>query len=278
MTLAPDKARPAKAATAPKRKSLLDSPVFLKISGVLGVLLVLEALTRLNVIPNKWFPPVSEFIGRFVEMLGTSALWSDIANTMLGWMIGLTIAAVLAIPIGMLIGSQRVLEAATRAVIEFLRPVPSVALIPLAVLLWGIDLETKVFLVAFASFWPILFQAIYGVQSVDPQQIQVIRVYRLGRLAAFRHIVIPSTLPYIATGIRISSSIALALSITAEIVVGAPGLGRSIMLAQQSSLVTDMYALIIAAGLLGWLMNSLLRFVEAKVLHWHQSYREGSAA
>ncbi|WP_116951809.1 ABC transporter permease [Jiangella endophytica] len=256
------------------RRRLGDSQVLLRCSGIAGVLVALELLIRIDVIPRAWFPPVSEIWWRFLQGLGTSSFWGDLGNTLLGWSVGLGLATVLAVPAGMLIGSHPIPASAFRAIIEFLRPIPSVALIPLAVLLWGIDLQTKLFLVTFASFWPILFQALYGVQSVDPEQMQVTRVYRLGRWAAFRHVVMPSTAPYIATGLRISSSIALALSITAEIVVGAPGIGRSIMLAQASSATTDMYALILATGLLGWGLNSLFLRIEKAALHWHPSYRQ----
>lgn len=279
MTLTTDEKATAQAPPPPapsRARRALDSRVVLQLTGVLGILAGFEILIRLDVIPNRWFPPVSEIWGTLLASLATSAFWSDVANTLLGWAIGLGIAVVLAVPIGMLIGSNPVVAAASRATIEFLRPIPSVALIPLAVLLWGIDLPTKVFLVAFASFWPILFQAFYGIQSVDAQQLQVIRVYRLGRRAAFRHVIVPTTAPYVATGVRISAAIALALAITAEIVVGAAGLGRSIMLSQSSGATTDMYAFILATGLLGWAMNSVFMRIERQTLHWHPAHREGT--
>lgn len=279
MTLTTDD-RPAVRTPVPSEPSrtrrALDSRLVLQIGGVAGVLAAFEILIRLDVIPNRWFPPVSEIWSTLFAALVTSEFWADVANTLLGWVIGLGIAVVLAVPIGMIIGSNPVVAAASRATIEFLRPIPSVALIPLAVLLWGIDLPTKVFLVAFASFWPILFQAFYGIQSVDTQQLQVIRVYRLGRLAAFRHVIVPTTAPYVATGLRISAAIALALAITAEIVVGAPGLGRSIMLAQSSGATTDMYAFILATGLIGWALNSVFMRAERRTLHWHPAHRDGA--
>jgi ABC-type nitrate/sulfonate/bicarbonate transport system permease component len=259
-----------------RARRALDSRFVLQLGGVAGVLVAFEILIRINVIPNRWFPPVTEIWWTLITALATSEFWGDVANTLLGWAIGLGIATVLAIPAGMIIGSNPVMAAASRATIEFLRPIPSVALIPLAVLLWGIDLPTKVFLVGFASFWPILFQAFYGIQSVDAQQLQVIRVYRLGRLAAFRHVIVPTCAPYVATGLRISAAIALALSITAELVVGAAGLGRSIMLAQSSGATTDMYAFILATGLLGWALNSIFMRIEKKTLHWHPAHREGT--
>lgn len=276
MTVTSDPAPPTERRRTVERSrgSLLDSRWFLQGCGIAGVLLLIEACTRLDILPARWFPPVTEIWWTFINALFTADFWGDVGNTMLGWAIGLSVAAALAIPLGMLIGSNDVAAAASRATIEFMRPIPSVALIPLAVLLWGIGLETKVFLVGFASFWPILFQALYGIQSVDPQQLQVIRVYRLGRWAAFRHVIVPSIASYVATGLRISAAIALALSITAELVVGAPGLGRSIMLAQSSGVTTDMYAFILATGLLGWLLNTLFVRVERTALHWHPSYRE----
>lgn len=281
MTLMTDDApsvRTTSVQTPPRRVSrVLDNPIVLQVAGVAGVLGTLELLTRLEVLPSRWFPPVSEIWWTLLQDLFTGPFWTDVANTMLGWVIGLGLATAAAVPLGMLIGSNVVLGAATRTVIEFLRPIPSVALIPLAVLLWGIDLQTKVFLVTFASFWPILFQSMYGVQAVDPQQKQVVTVYRLGRWATFRHVVLPSTAPYIATGLRISSSIALTLCIIAELVVGASGLGRSIMLAQTNSNTTTMYALTIAVGLLGWLLNVVFLRLERAVLHWHPAHREVAA-
>lgn len=280
MTLLTETAPRARTASPVPSKSwrrLVDSPVFLQLAGVLGVLAALEAVTRLDIIPSRWFPPVSKIWWELLQAIFSGAIWPDVAHTLVGWAVGLGIATVLAVPAGMSIGSSAVLTAATRPIIEFLRPIPSVALIPLAVLLWGIDLETKVFLATFASFWPILIQSIYGVQSVDPQHKQVISVYRLGRLAMFRHVIVPSTFPYVTTGLRISSSIALTLSIIAELVVGASGLGRTIMLSEQSSATTEMYAYTVAAGLLGWLLNVAFKRLERAALHWHPSYREGRA-
>ena len=136
--------------------------------------------------------------------------------------------------------------------IEFLRPIPSVALIPLAVLIYGQGLESKVFLVAFASFWPLLIQTIYGVQDVDPVATDTARSFGLGRLERMWRITVPSAVPYIATGIRISSAVALILAVTAELVIGAAGLGREINVARSGGNLDAMYALIVATGLLGW--------------------------
>ena len=92
-----------------------------------------------------------------------------------------------------------------RFVVEFLRPIPSVALVPLAVLIYGVGLESKVFLAAFASFWPLFVQTLYGVQDVDPVATDTARSFGLGRFERLWRIKLPSAVPYIATGLRISS-------------------------------------------------------------------------
>jgi ABC-type nitrate/sulfonate/bicarbonate transport system permease component len=162
-------------------------------------------------------------------------------------------------------------------VVEFLRPIPSVALVPLAVLIYGVGLESKVFLAAFASFWPLFVQTLYGVQDVDPVATDTARSFGLGRFERLWRIKLPSAVPYIATGLRISSSVALILAVTAEIVIGSEGLGRSINLARQGGAIELMYALIITTGLLGWLLNILTTQAERRVLHWHPSHRAASA-
>jgi ABC-type nitrate/sulfonate/bicarbonate transport system permease component len=152
--------------------------------------------------------------------------------------------------------------------------VPSVALIPLAVLIFGAGLESKWFLAAFAATWPILLQTLYGVRDVDPVGMETARSFGIKTPERLRRVVLPSALPYIATGVRISSAVALILAVTAELVLGAPGLGQQINIARQSGAVEAMYALIIATGLIGWGLNILLSTAERRVLHWHASQRE----
>jgi ABC-type nitrate/sulfonate/bicarbonate transport system permease component len=166
-----------------------------------------------------------------------------------------------------------VLYRALRGVIEFLRPIPSVALIPLAVLIWGSGLESKVFLAAFAATWPLLMQTLYGVQDVDPVATDTARSFGFSRPQRLVHVTLPSAVPYIATGVRISAAVALILAVTAELVIGSPGLGREINIARQSEAVDDMYALIAVTGLLGWGVNVVFSRVERRVLHWHPSQR-----
>jgi ABC-type nitrate/sulfonate/bicarbonate transport system permease component len=246
----------------------------IRLSGIAAVLLVLEACSRTGLLPRESFPPVSEIYASFFSLVTDSGLWVEVGRTMRGWLVGLLIAAGVAVPVGMLLGASRIAYQMARLVIEFLRPVPSVALIPLAVLVFGTGQDMKVFLIAFACFWPILFQAIYGVQDIDPVVKDTARSYGLPPVARFTRITLPSAAPYLATGLRIASAIALILALTAELVVGAPGLGRAIVVSQASGSITQMYALILTTGLLGWLLNAVFQAVERRLLRWHPSHRE----
>jgi ABC-type nitrate/sulfonate/bicarbonate transport system permease component len=148
-----------------------------------------------------------------------------------------------------------------------------VALIPLAVLVFGTQLPNKIFLVTFACFWPLLFQAIYGVQDVDPVAEDTARAFGFNRLQRLYMVTLPSAAPYLATGLRLASSVALILAVTSELVVGVPGLGRSINVAQSSGDYASMYALIAVAGMLGILLNATFRRVERRALRWHPAQR-----
>src|SRR5919197_3296629 len=220
--------------------------------GVAVVLGLFELLTRTDVISSRHFAPPTEMVAALWDEATTASFWSAVGDTMQGWALGLAVAAAIAVPVGIVVGSSPLLYRALRAVIEFLRPIPSVALIPLAILIWGSGLESKVFLAAFASTWPLLMQTLYGVQDVDPVATDTARSFGLSRAQRFLHVTLPSAVPYIATGVRISAAVALILVVTAELVIGAPGLGREINVARQGGATDLMYALIIATGLIGW--------------------------
>jgi ABC-type nitrate/sulfonate/bicarbonate transport system permease component len=246
----------------------------LAIAGALGLW---ELLTRTGALNPDHVPPMTDTVAELVSLLGESSFWSAVGSTLQGWALGLGIAAALAIPLGILIGSSATAYRAVRFVVEFLRPIPSVALVPLAVLIYGVGLESKVFLAAFASFWPLFVQTLYGVRDVDPVATDTAKSFGLNGLQRLVRVKLPSAVPYIATGLRISSAVALILAVTAEIVIGSAGLGREINIARQGGAIELMYALIITTGLLGWALNIVTTRAERRVLHWHPSHRQVAA-
>jgi ABC-type nitrate/sulfonate/bicarbonate transport system permease component len=240
---------------------------------VLAVFVLFEVLPRIGLIPSDSFPPISTTLSTLIDQLAAGEFWAAVVNTLQGWALGLGIASALAVPLGIALGSSQLLYRACRVLIEFLRPVPSVALVPLAILIYGTGLKSTVFLAAFASFWQLIVQVIYGVQDVDPVATDTARSFGFSRGQRLLRVTLPSAVPYIATGLRIASAVSLILTVTAELVIGSAGLGRSINVARSGGDVELMYALIVATGLLGWVLNSVFLAVERRVLHWHPSQR-----
>lgn len=242
-------------------------------AGIIGFLLLWEAVCRFGLVDPRFLPPASDVLVQLGQDLVDLAFWRSVAATMTSWAIGLAIAVVAGTVLGFLIGSSRFLERATRSTIEFLRPIPSVALIPLAVLLFGTKIQSSLLLIVYASFWQVLLQVIYGTQDVDPVADATARSYGMRRLSRIRYVVWPTTLPYLMTGIRLAATVALILAITSELIIGTPGLGKQIALAQSGGAVVQMYALVVATGLIGVAINLLARLVERRALAWHTSVR-----
>ncbi|HEX2297574.1 MAG TPA: ABC transporter permease subunit, partial [Pseudonocardiaceae bacterium] len=207
------------------------------------------------------------------DELGRPAFWTALVDTLVTWAAGLGIAVAAGLVAGLVIGTVPVLRAATATTIEFLRPIPSVALIPLVIVLYGSTIRSTVVLVVYAAFWQVLVQVLYGVADVDPVARDTARSYGLGTWHRLRFLVWPTALPYVVTGVRLAASVALILTVTGELVIGSPGLGKEIDLAQQGGAVPTVYALILVTGLLGLLANVGTRLVERRVLAWHPSAR-----
>ncbi|SDC56358.1 ABC transporter permease [Streptomyces prasinopilosus] len=242
-------------------------------AGLAAFLALGEAVPRLGLVGEEHFPPAGRIAGALAREVSDGGFWSALGDTLTGWALGLAIAVAAGIAVGVVLAVVPYLREATASTIEFLRPVPSVALIPLAVLLYGTGLGSVLVLVVYASFWQVLVQVLYGVQDVDPVAEETARSYGLGGWARVRYVLWPTALPYVMTGVRLAASVALILSITAELVIGAPGLGSRIAVAQASQAVPEMYALVVVTGLLGLLINVGVRSVERRALAWHQSVR-----
>jgi ABC-type nitrate/sulfonate/bicarbonate transport system permease component len=239
--------------------------------GIAVVLGFFEVAPRVGLLPRSSFPPASEVAGVIVDLLDTAELWSAVGDTLQAWAGALGIAALVGVPLGMAIGSSRIGALLCQFTIEFLRPIPSIALVPVLVLIYGPNLSLTVALGAFAAAFPLLFQAMYGVHDVDPVAKDMGRAFGLGRVRLVRHIVLPSCAPYLATGLRISASVALILVVTGQYVVGVPGLGQEVHVAQSGAAYDRAYAWVVLTGLLGLGVNLGFEALERRVLRWHPS-------
>ncbi|MBL3699189.1 ABC transporter permease [Leucobacter luti] len=244
-------------------------------AGVLALLIVLELLPQLGMVDARYLPPVSEMLGALFAIATTSTFWIALGQTLLTWLIGLGISLLAGVGIGVLLGTVGWLREYTASTIEFLRPVPSVALIPVAVLLLGTGMPSTLLLVVYASFWQILMQVMAGVQDIDPVASDTARSYRFRPLTRIRSVVWPTTLPFAMTGLRLAASVALILTVTVtgELLISGDGIGGRLALARESGAVAPMYAYVIVAGALGVIVNVIARATERRTLSWHPSIR-----
>jgi NitT/TauT family transport system permease protein len=238
--------------------------------GIFIFFLILEFVTRLELVPPIYLPRASTVVRRMVELLQDPKFLRHVLATLHAWAVGLALATLISVPVGILIGTSELAYKMSSPLIEFMRPIPSVALIPLGILLWGQGFSMKVILVAYAATWPILFNTLYGVHDVDPIAVQTARCFGLKQAAILRRISLPSAAPFIFTGIRISAAIALIVVIGAELLASADsGIGSYILFVSSNGGQMDsVLAGAAIAGIIGALINSALGLIDRRLFGW----------
>jgi ABC-type nitrate/sulfonate/bicarbonate transport system permease component len=186
---------------------------------------------------------------------------------------GFGLAVVAGVAVGAVLGLSRRTERATRPLLELLRAVPGVALLPVFIALIGIGTDMKILLVASGAVWPVLLNATDGVRSTEPLLIDMATAYGMGRWRRLRSIILPAAAPQIFAGARTALAISVIIMVVSETVGSQGGIGYFLLAAQRSFQITDMWATIIALGVLGYLLNVLFRLTEAIVLRWHRLYQ-----
>jgi NitT/TauT family transport system permease protein len=246
------------------------------LAGVAVFLVLAEAVTRAGLVDPVYLPPASQVLARTVGLLGDAGFLRQVLATLSAWALGLALAVAVAVPLGVALGSSRVAYGASRMLVEFLRPIPSVALVPLAILLFGQGLTMKVALIVYASLWPILFNTIYGIHDVDPVAVDTARSFGFGRLSILGRVALPSAAPFLATGVRVAAAIALVLAISAELLAGGDsGVGAWMLVAGSGGGANDLvYAATVVTGLLGVAINLLFVRLERRLLAWQPALRE----
>ncbi|MEO3875137.1 ABC transporter permease subunit [Nonomuraea sp. B12E4] len=239
-------------------------------AGVAGFLVLWQVLGMFGVI--KWLPPAVDTLVRTVSLAVDPDFLADLQGTLTAAVIGLPLAVLVAVPLGLLLGTVPVVEEMTRVFVEFLRPIPSVALIPLALFFFQPEINAKVALIVFAASWPILINTMYGVRDVDPLAKETLRSYGFGSAAVIWRVSLPSAAPFIATGIRLAASITLILAISVEYIVGgAIGIGGFLIEASTgigADAMIDVIAALLWAGFIGLVVNILLVHVERRLFRW----------
>jgi NitT/TauT family transport system permease protein len=242
--------------------------------GLAGFLAVWELVSRTGLIRADFLPPPSQVGLRLVELAGDRGFVADVIASLLAWAIAISIATVVAVPVGLVLGQVPVLRRSVQTLVEFLRPIPSVALIPLALITIGSGPSSKISLAIYAAFWPILFNTVYALGEIDPQRIEAARSFGLGRAALLRRVALPSAAPFVMTGIRMSAAIALIVVIATELLTGGSrsgGLGTFIEISRSGGGAMDVVlAGALTAGIIGYLVNLVLERAQRQWLGWSE--------
>jgi ABC-type nitrate/sulfonate/bicarbonate transport system permease component len=229
-----------------------------------------QFLAASGVLHDGALPPLPDMVDAAGAVLGSGALWQPAWDTLSSSAAGLLLAIAIAVPLGVGIGTFLLLREATKVIVEFLRPIPPPAILPVAVLVLGAGFESKTLLVTFGCVFPILVQTVDGVRSIDPMSIQTARAFRIGRGRQFASLTVPAVLPWVFTGVRVAASIALLVAVSVEVIVGAPGLGRAITNASSSNEPATMTVYVIACGILGIAISAGLTYLQRRLITWDE--------
>ncbi len=217
------------------------------------------------------FPLPTAVLGSAAGLARNGSFLAGVGSTMRAWAEAMAIAVVIAVPAGLLLGTLPLAEAAVRPVIEFVRPVPAVVLVPLVLLIVQDNQRTEIAVVVFASGWPVLINTIYGVRSVDPLAVETLRSFGFGPLSVARRVSLPSAAPFIATGVRVAASFAFVVAVAVELIgTGMGGIGA--FAAQEENGAGDMAVMIAIAvwtGLIGLAVNGAFAAAERQLFRWH---------
>ena len=236
-----------------------------------GLLLAWQLASDARVLSPVFFPAPSRAVAALWERIVDRTLWPSLAQTLMRMAIGWLLAGLIGVALGAAIGSSRRVRDYVGPTLEFFRPLPASAIIPVAILFLGLSDAMSLAVIAFGAVWPVLLASVHGFSHVRHRLQEVAATLEMSRRDYFLEIALPSALPDIISGARISLSLALILAVVVEMQASLPGIGRDIMLAQRSFRSAELYAGLIVLGLVGFAVSHAIRLVEMRLLRWRET-------
>lgn len=216
------------------------------------------------------FPPLSVILAKVYEITVSGEILQHLGVSLWRATLGYSLAAVFAIALGIVMGYWRRAYEACEITIELLRAVPPPAVIPLAMVFLGIGDALKVFIIFFACAFPILVNTIDGVRSVEPVLIRTARTFGLSQWHTVWKVILPVAGPYIMTGLRVATAIALILTVISEMIGATSGIGYFILGSQRTLHIANMYAGMLVLALTGYAINRVFLLVDSRLMAWHK--------
>lgn len=246
------------------------SPLLARYGLVFGFLALWQISSTQGWVNPAVFPPLDAILAALWGSLSSGALLGDIAISLQRSGIAFAAAVAIGIPLGLVMGQARVIEQALDPLLQFFRQTSALALYPVFILLLGLGESSKVFVIFWATLFPLLLATIGGVKEVDTKLVEMARTYGASRLTIFRRVVLPASVPAIFVGLRLSATTALLLLIAAEMIGANKGIGFQVMNAQYNFQIPLMFAAILLLALLGLLANAVLVLLQRKLCRWSQ--------
>jgi sulfonate transport system permease protein len=260
-----DRQRAKKVAAARRRRQLLLNIAVRIVS--LGTVLIIWQLFGAKVDQTLFTTP-SKIALAAVDMIESGELWTYLSSSLVVLAIGLSLAAVIGVVIGLVLARFWVLDVGLGVYITFLYSIPSVALVPLIVLWAGFDITAKVIILFLFAFFPMVINTYQGVKNVDPKLIEVGRSFRCSERQLWTNIVLPGALPFIVTGLRLAVGRGLIGMVLADLYTAISGIGYLIVRTASTYQVDKMFVPIVVLGLLGVTLTACVRFLEVRVAPW----------
>jgi ABC-type nitrate/sulfonate/bicarbonate transport system permease component len=218
-------------------------------------------------------PPLKRILSTFPHVWTGERIRTDVVPSLLRLTAGYTLAALVGVGLGVIIGLNRQVRAVLEPVLEFFRAIPSPVLVPIIMLFAGIGNTMKVVVIVSGCVWPILLNTVEGARAVDEVLSDTCHSYGITGVARLRHLVLRSASPQIFTGLRQALSIGIILMVISEMFAASNGLGFAVVQFQRSFAIPEMWTGILLLGLLGFALSVLFRLVENRLLAWYHGLR-----
>ena len=233
-----------------------------------GLFAIWQLVAELRLVSPVFLPAPSRAFGELWTRFADGTIWTPFFNTTRRMILGWLLASLAGVALGAGIGLTRGVREFLEPTLEFLRPLPASAMIPVAILFFGLSEQMAAFVIAFGSIWPVLMSSIYGFSNVRVRLQEVSAMLGLTRLEFLRKIAIPSALPDILAGMRTGLAVSLILAVVTEMQASLPGLGHDVFLAQRSFRSAELFAGLIMLGVIGVIINHGLEIAERRLLRW----------
>ena len=251
-----------------QQASAIASAFFSRYGVLLAFLALWQVASSAGWINPAVFPPLDTIVAALWNGIAGGALLDDIAISLQRSGTAFIAAVLFAIPLGLFMGQIRAVERALDPILQVFRQTSALALYPVFILLLGLGEASKIFVIFWATLFPLLLSTIGGVKEVDKKLIEMARVYGASRLTVFRRVVLPGAVPSIFVGLRLSATTALLLLIASEMIGANKGVGFQVMNAQYNFQIPLMFAAIVLLAALGLLANWALVSLQRRLCRW----------